>query len=81
MATYQAITHRSILNNIVTRNRLQVSYSEAQEGPDNDARWAAVYTLYSVGAIGRAWATTKIEAKELAARQAIAWLDSRGYRA
>jgi hypothetical protein len=74
-------TYRSILNNIVTGNRLQVSYSVAQDGPDHDARWVGVYTLHSVGAIGRAWATAKLDAQELAARQAVAWLDSRGYRA
>jgi hypothetical protein len=73
-------TYREILNNIVTRNRLEVSYSVVQEGPDNDARWVGVFTLNSVGAIGRAWSTTKIETRELAARQAVAWLDSRGYR-
>jgi hypothetical protein len=74
-------TYREVLNNIVTKNRLQLSYSVAQDGPDHDARWVGVYTLHSVGAIGRAWANAKVEARELAASQAVAWLDSRGYKA
>jgi hypothetical protein len=74
-------TYREILNNIVTKNKLQVSYSVAQEGPDHDARWVGVFTLNNVGAIGRAWANTKLDTRELAAKQAVTWLDSRGYRA
>jgi len=73
-------TAREVLNNIVTRNNLQVSYSVTQYGPDYDARWVGVYTLHGVGPIGTASARTKVESKELAARQAVAWLESRNIR-
>lgn len=75
------IPYREILNNIVTRNRLQVTYSVTQEGPDYAARWVGTYTLQGVGVIGSGSSTAKVDSKELAAWQAVVWLDSRGYRA
>ena len=75
-----ALPYREILNNIVTKNRLQVSYSVTMDGPDNAQRWISVYVFQGTVVIGRASSTTKIGSKELAAWQAITWLESHDYR-
>jgi hypothetical protein len=76
---------REALNNIVTRNHLEIRSDVTQHGPENDARWHVTYSVkvqrqnYMV--IGQGYTTTKLESREVAAMQAVAWLESQNYHA
>jgi hypothetical protein len=75
---------REVLNNIVTRNHLEIRSDTTQHGPENDARWHVTYSLkvqrenYMV--IGQGYTTTKLGSREEAAMHAVAWLQAHNYR-